>query len=95
MKRTILTGIALAALSISAMQAQEQQPFPAIPGPVLGAPGTPTPTPYPQITPLSIPKARNGRGSPLLPPIEMPNPPKDQTLPALEQNRQKAKTPGG
>jgi hypothetical protein len=94
MKRTILTGIVLAALSISAVQAQEQQPFPAIPGPGLGSPGTATPTPYPQITPMNIPKARSGTGSPLLPPIEMPNPPKDQTLPALEQNP-KAKTPGG
>jgi hypothetical protein len=31
----------------------------------------------------------------LLPPIEMPSPPKDQTLPGLEQNGTKIKSPGG
>jgi hypothetical protein len=45
---------------------------------------------------MNVPKAGGGSGgAPLLPPIEMPNPPKDQTLPGLEQNQQKAKTPGG
>ncbi|EJM21484.1 hypothetical protein PMI21_00599, partial [Pseudomonas sp. GM18] len=34
-------------------------------------------------------------GPPLLPPIEMPNPPKDQTLPGLEPGTTKIKTPGG
>ncbi|MCU1750659.1 hypothetical protein [Pseudomonas sp. 6D_7.1_Bac1] len=94
MKRTILTVIVLAALSISAAQAQELQSVPTTPSAAPGSPGTATPTPYPQITPISVPKAGNG-GAPLLPPIEMPNPPKDQTLPALEQNQQKAKSPGG
>jgi hypothetical protein len=41
-----------------------------------------------------VPKTGNG-GPPLLPPIEMPNPPKDQTLPGLEPSTTKIKTPGG
>ena len=96
MKRTILTVIALAALSITAVQAQELQTIPTSPVPMPGSPGTATPTPYPQITPTSVPKAGTGSGGPpLLPPIEMPNPPKDQTLPGLEPSTTKIKTPGG
>ncbi|EJM73654.1 hypothetical protein PMI32_05627, partial [Pseudomonas sp. GM60] len=34
-------------------------------------------------------------GPPLLPPIIVPSPPKDQPLPGLEQNRTKIKSPGG
>lgn len=94
MKRTILTVIALAALSITAVQAQELQTIPTSPSPLPGSPGTATPTPYPQITPTSVPKTGSG-GPPLLPPIEMPNPPKDQTLPGLEPSTTKIKTPGG
>ena len=37
-----------------------------------GSPGTATPTPYPQITPINIPKSGAGSGSPPLVPIEMP-----------------------
>jgi len=96
MKRTILTVIALAALSIPAVQAQELQVIPTSPTPMSGSPGTATPTPYPQITPTSVPRAGPGSGSaPLLPRIEMPNPPKDQTLPGLEQNNTRIKSPGG
>ncbi|VVO43646.1 hypothetical protein [Pseudomonas fluorescens] len=95
MKRTILTVIVLAALSISSARAQELQPVPIAPAPMPGSPGTATPTPYPQITPPSIPKAGGGDGSPLLPPMPMPRPPKDQTLPGLEPDPPKAKTPGG
>ncbi|MEB0047962.1 MULTISPECIES: hypothetical protein [unclassified Pseudomonas] len=96
MKRTILTVITLAALSITAVQAQEQQTIPTSPLPMSGSPGTATPTPYPQITPTSVPKTGAGNGgAPLLPRIEMPNPPKDQTLPGLEQNSTKIKSPGG
>jgi hypothetical protein len=96
MKRTILTVIASAALSITAVQAQEQPTIPTSPGPLPGSPGTATPTPYPQITPISVPKVGSGSGGPpLLPPIEMPSPPKDQTLPGLEQNSTKIKSPGG
>ncbi|MBK5416669.1 hypothetical protein [Pseudomonas sp. TH31] len=95
MKRTILTVIALAALSITAVQAQEQQTIPTSPAPMPGSPGTATPTPYPQITPSNVPRAGSGSGSPPLVPIEMPSPPKDQTLPGLEQNSSKIKSPGG
>ncbi|RON01562.1 hypothetical protein BK659_23910 [Pseudomonas brassicacearum] len=96
MKRTILTVIVLAALSISAAQAQELQAVPSTPSAASGSPGTATPTPYPQITPISVPKAGSGSGGAmLLPPVEIPNPPKDQTLPGLEQTQQKTKSPGG
>lgn len=94
MKRTILTVIALAALSITAVPAQSLQTIPTSPAPMPGSPGTATPTPYPQITPNSVPKTGSG-GPPLLPPIEVPNPPKDQTLPGLEPSTTKIKTPGG
>ncbi|KOY01331.1 hypothetical protein [Pseudomonas nunensis] len=96
MKRTILTVIALAALSITAVQAQEQQTIPISPAPMSGSPGTATPTPYPQITPTSVPRTGVGSGGPPLVPIEMPSPPsKDQPLPGLEPNSTKIKSPGG
>jgi len=95
MKRTILTVIVLSALSISAAQGDDQQAIPVTPAPAAGSPGTATPTPYPQITPPSTPKSGVNGSVPLLPPIEMPKPPKDQTLPGLEQNEAKAKSPGG
>lgn len=92
MKRTILTVIVLGVFSIGAVQAADLLSVPVTPTPAIGSPGTATPTPYPQVTPTAVPKAGSGNGSvPLLPPIEMPSPPKDQTLPGLE----KAKTPGG
>lgn len=93
MKRTILTAIVLAALSISAVQAQELQAIPVTPSAAPGSPGTATPTPYPQITPTSVPKA--GGNAPALTPITVPGPPKDQSLPGLEQNPPKAKASGG
>lgn len=96
MKRTILTVIASAALSITAVQAQDLQTIPIGPAPLPGSPGTATPTPYPQITPNSVPKAGPGSGGPpLLPPIEVPSPPRDQPLPGLEQNPTRIKSPGG
>ena len=100
MKRTILTVIARsalllsAALSINGLHAEELQNVPVAPTPSIGAPGTATPTPYPQVTPPSTPKAASHGGAPLLPPIDMPKPPKDQTLPGLEQNDNKGKAPG-
>ncbi|MGE7956834.1 hypothetical protein ACQKQA_09580 [Pseudomonas sp. NPDC089530] len=100
MKRTILTVIARAALLLGAasamtvVHAEELQAVPVTPAPVAGSPGTATPTPYPQITPPSTPKAGVNGGAPLLPPIDMPKPPKDQTLPGLEQNEAKAKASG-
>ncbi|WP_332762210.1 hypothetical protein [Pseudomonas koreensis] len=94
MKRTILTVIALAALVITAVQAQ--QTIPVSPTPPPGSPGTATPTPYPQITPITIPKSGAGSGSPPLVPIEMPSPPsKDQPVPGIEPSGTKAKSPGG
>ncbi|WP_434708005.1 hypothetical protein J3P75_20630 [Pseudomonas sp. R1-1] len=94
MKRTILTVIALAALAITAAQAQ--QAIPVSPTPQPGSPGTATPTPYPQITPITLPKSGAGSGSPPLVPIEMPSPPsKDQPVPGIETNGTKAKSPGG
>jgi hypothetical protein len=77
----------LAALLMSAMPAAEAAGTPArLNTPVPGAPGTPTPTPYPQITPSAPPKAYgNQPGSPLLPPMPVPGPPKDQPLPGLRQ----------
>ncbi|MHC8393426.1 hypothetical protein ACYZT8_07120 [Pseudomonas sp. LB3P93] len=96
MKRTILTVIASAALSITAVQAQQLQTIPTSPTVMPGSPGTATPTPYPQITPTSLPKAGPGSGGPPLVPIEMPSPPsKDQPLPGLEPNSTKTKSPGG
>lgn len=60
-------------------QAAGQQP--GIIAPVPGAPGTPTPSPYPQITPSSPPRSADGKpGGPLLPPMPTPGPGKDQPL---------------
>ncbi|KAF0863458.1 hypothetical protein [Pseudomonas sp. LD120] len=100
MKRTILTGIAQAALALTATLAMvaapawadEPQSAPVlIPTPSLGTPGTATPTPYPQVTPPSTPKTGSSGSAPLLPPIDMPKPPKDQTLPGLESHDIKPK----
>ncbi|UST96790.1 hypothetical protein [Pseudomonas siliginis] len=94
MKRTILTVITLAALAITAVQAQQSVPVSPTPQP--GSPGTATPTPYPQITPITLPKSGAGSGSPPLVPIEMPSPPsKDQPVPDIEPNGNKVKSPGG
>lgn len=94
MKRTILTVITLAALAITAVQAQQSVPVSPMPQP--GTPGTATPTPYPQITPITLPKSGAGSGSPPLVPIEMPSPPsKDQPVPGIEPNGNKVKSPGG
>lgn len=96
MKRTILTAITLAALSITAVQAQQLQSIHVSPSPVPGSPGTATPTPYPQISPVPLPKVGPGSSGPPLVPIEMPSPPaKDQPIPGLEPNPPKIKSPGG
>lgn len=85
MKCSILTVIAWSALTLSGAYAQELQTVPIAPAPTLGAPGTATPTPYPQVTSPRQPTSQ-GTGAPTLPRIEMPKPPKDQTLPGLQQN---------
>lgn len=93
MKRTILTVIVWAALSITAAQAAELPPVPITPAtPAPGSPGTATPTPYPQITPRAVPKPVAGNGSLIpLPPIALPQPLKDQPLPGLEPKDPKTK----
>ncbi|MGJ7549213.1 hypothetical protein [Pseudomonas alloputida] len=77
----------LAALLAAAMPLAEAAGTPPrLNTPVPGAPGTPTPTPYPQITPSTPPKAYDSTpGAPLLPPMPVPGPPKDQDLPGLRQ----------
>ena len=95
MKRTILTAIVGSALLISAAQAPELTTVPSAPVTAApGSPGTATPTPYPQITPRAVPKPVAGSGSLIpLPPIELPQPPKDQPLPGLEVKDLKGKIP--
>jgi len=95
MKRSILTVIVLATLSVCVaradiLQAIEPAPTETVPG----TPGTPTPAPYPQVTPPSMPNAGGTENSPpVLPKIEMPRPPKDQPLPGLDQKGQTPSKP--
>ncbi|MBF8781200.1 hypothetical protein [Pseudomonas fulva] len=71
-------------LAWPAAQAASQPPRLVVPVP--GAPGTATPTPYPQITPGAPVRAGDNQpGAPLLPPMPLPSPPKDQPLPGLRQ----------
>ena len=77
-----LTIALLILASVQTTQAADLQPRPIAPVP--GAPGTATPTPYPQITPSTPPRAGDARlGSPLLPSMPVPMPPRDQPLPGL------------
>jgi len=70
--------------------AADLQPRPIAPVP--GAPGTATPTPYPQITPRTIPRARDSQpGSPRLPAMPVPTPPRDQPRPGLTPQDGKSK----
>ena len=87
MFRAILAALLVAGMSL----AQAAGTPPRLNTPVPGAPGTPTPTPYPQITPSTPPKAfDNQPGGPLLPPMPVPGPPKDQDLPGLRQEPAKS-----
>ncbi|QXH34580.1 hypothetical protein [Pseudomonas muyukensis] len=80
MLHAILAALLLGAVPL-ADAAGQQRPLTTVPG----APGTPTPTPYPQITPSTPPKAGANRpGAPLLPAMPVPGPPKDQPLPGLQ-----------
>lgn len=82
MLHAILAALLIGALPVAEATGQQR---PLTPAP--GAPGTPTPTPYPQITPSTPPKAGVNRpGAPLLPPMPVPGPPKDQPLPGLSQD---------
>ena len=84
-----LTSLVLCCFaSIATAQAAELQP--RVIAPVPGAPGTATPTPYPQISPPVTPRANSGKpGAPLLPPMPLPAPPKDQPLPGLSPDTAK------
>ncbi|HWD34108.1 hypothetical protein ACIKP7_23375 [Pseudomonas caricapapayae] len=85
-----LTLFILFLASVQPTLAADLQPRPIAPVP--GAPGTATPTPYPQITPSSVPRAGDARpGSPLLPAIKVPVPPRDQPLPGLTPEDSKGK----
>jgi hypothetical protein len=90
MKSVIVSVIAALALSITAAMAAD------IPGNTAsapsGSPGTPTPTPYPQVTTSTVPRAGGIDGnSPLLPPIKVPGPPKDEDLSGLQRESSKLK----
>ncbi|MFF7861105.1 MULTISPECIES: hypothetical protein [unclassified Pseudomonas] len=86
MFHAILTALLLAGLPL----AEAASTPPRLTTPVPGAPGTPTPTPYPQVTPSTPPKAYDSQpGAPLLPPMPVPGPPKDQPLPGLRPEPQK------
>ncbi|MBF8748513.1 MULTISPECIES: hypothetical protein [Pseudomonas putida group] len=90
MFRAILAALLVACVSF----AQAAATPPRLTTPVPGAPGTPTPTPYPQITPSTPPKAYDSQpGAPLLPPMPVPGPPRDQPLPGLHQDPPKAPVP--
>ena len=94
MKRSIISAIVVAVVAITLAQVVDLQPR-STGGLPPGAPGTPTPTPYPQVVAPTIPRAGsiNNSGSPLLPPIKVPAPPKDQPLPGLDPRPEKPKAP--
>jgi len=87
MKRSILAAIALMMSGLSQGFAENLQPVLTTPEPIAatsGSPGTATPTPYPQVTPPSVPRAGGQGNPPLLPKIPQPGPPKeDEPLPGL------------
>jgi len=87
MKRSILAAIALMMLGASQAFAENLQPVLNTPEPIAatsGSPGTATPTPYPQVTPPSVPRVGGQGNPPLLPKIPQPGPPKeDEPLPGL------------
>ncbi|MCW2267661.1 hypothetical protein D3C77_224900 [compost metagenome] len=86
-----LTIAALILVCLQSAVAAELQPRPIAPVP--GAPGTATPTPYPQITPSTPPRAGDATpGSPLLPSIPVPSPPRDQPLPGLTPQQEKPRS---
>ena len=94
MKRTSLAAIVGSARLVRAAQATELTTVPSTPVTAApGSPGTATPTPYPQITPRAVLRPVAGSGSLIpLPPIELPQPPKDQPLTGLEPKDPKGKT---
>lgn len=84
MKRAILPAIFLTVLWVNVGQADNSSSAASIPA--SGSPGTATPTPYPQVVPPGPPRLGGTDSSePLLPKINMPRPPRDQSLQGLEQ----------
>ncbi|MCI8212111.1 hypothetical protein AUC61_21495 [Pseudomonas sp. S25] len=84
MKRAILPAIFLTALWVNVVQADNQS---AASIPSSGSPGTATPTPYPQVVPSGPPLINGTQGSgPLLPKVELPQPPKGQPVPGQDPN---------
>jgi hypothetical protein len=79
--------MAVVALSAPQAFADTVQPVLNAPEPIAatsGSPGTATPTPYPQISPPSVPHVGGQGNPPLLPKIPQPGPPKeDEPLPGL------------
>ncbi|WP_028694624.1 hypothetical protein [Pseudomonas cremoricolorata] len=76
----------IAAVLIGWPLAEAAGPQPQVLNPAPGAPGTATPSPYPQITPSSPPRQGAGKpGGPALPPMPLPGPRKDQPLPQPAQ----------
>ena len=87
-----LTSILLCLGVLASAEAADLQP--RVIAPVPGAPGTATPTPYPQVSPPAVPRAGDGTpGAPLLP-MPLPSPPKDQPLPGLAPDATKDKEKG-
>jgi hypothetical protein len=88
MKAYILAAIVLGVFSVSLTQAETLQPTLNTPAPIggsAGAPGTATPTPYPQVTVPGVPHTTEAGNPPLLPKIPQPGPPKeDEPLPELQ-----------
>lgn len=83
MLHAILSALILLAAPLADAAGQQLR----ITTPVPGAPGTATPTPYPQITPSAPPKAYDNQpGGPLLPPMPLPSPRRDEPLPGLQQD---------
>ncbi|AIR89991.1 hypothetical protein [Pseudomonas cremoricolorata] len=84
----------IAALLTGWASAHAAAPQPQVLNPAPGAPGTATPSPYPQITPSSPPRQGAGKpGGPALPPMPLPGPPKDQPL-AQPAQTPSARLPG-
>ncbi|MFY1664452.1 hypothetical protein [Pseudomonas sp. Pseu.R1] len=87
MKGFIPAVFALMAVGMSPVFAESLQPVLNPPEPIAatsGSPGTATPTPYPQVSPPSVPRVGGQGNPPLLPKIPQPGPPKDdEPLPAI------------
>jgi hypothetical protein len=88
MKRFLSVAMAVAMPMAPQAFAESLQPVLNTPEPIAataGSPGTATPTPYPQVSPPSVPHVGGQGNPPLLPKIPQPGPPKeDEPLPGLQ-----------